>query len=250
MTIEELIDFVQMDLTFSCSIPKVLKDEEIRRLAVDIAAPWFFQNYQYAVEKAYYWVPRTIMLTEEFTKYKYLQLPCEVQSVTWIYEMRNSSMFNLGINSPNLSMNMGVTNQPYLSSFVTSIGELATYKVIVDGFADTLNMLSKYTVKYDYNFNNQRLQLLTSINTDLILEIYAQIALEDLFNNQLFKRYSIALAKQQMGRLLSRFGFSLPGGITINGEALKSEGDAEKTAVEEEVKKNNNNSGFFFMTRR
>jgi hypothetical protein len=41
---------------------------------------------------------------------------------------KGASLFQLGLNTPNLSVNLGVTNQPYLSSYVTTIGELVFIK--------------------------------------------------------------------------------------------------------------------------
>ena len=67
--------------------------------------------------------------------YNYVNVPCEIQTVVYLYEVRGDSLFQLGINSPNLSVNLGVTNQPYLSSYVTTIGELGVYKTILDSKA-------------------------------------------------------------------------------------------------------------------
>jgi hypothetical protein len=69
--IEELIDFVQQDLTVGCALPKVLPDTEIRRFVETRAVKWFYQNYQYAVSKVYYFVDKAAFTTEEYTKYKY-----------------------------------------------------------------------------------------------------------------------------------------------------------------------------------
>jgi hypothetical protein len=256
MTIEELVDYVQMDLTMSGALPKILPEKEIRRLIVDIGEKFFYENYWYAVQKAYYFVPRAILEEEEFTKYKYVTLPCEIQSITYIYPITDNSLYQLGVSAPNLSINLGVTNQPYLSSYTTTIGELGTYKTVIDGFSDVLNMLSKHTLKYDYNFNTNRLHILTaltnSINrpgTNLILEVYARIPKEDLYEDQKFRRYVTALGREQMGRLVLRYNFSLPGGIQLNVSEVMSEAREDKKAVEEEMKKVPN-TGFFMMVKR
>ena|ERR1035437_5451519 len=158
-TIEELIDVVQGELTVSCALPKALPDTEIRRIVENKAKPWFFQNYQYAVQKMYYHLDAAAFTTDEWTRYRYLMMPEDIQSVTWIYPIRNISLFQLGINSPNLSVNMGVTNQPYLSSYVTTIGELGVYKAILDNFSDMLNQFSKTTIRFNFNQMAHRLHL-------------------------------------------------------------------------------------------
>ena len=74
-TIDELIDFIQQDLTVGCALPKVLPDTEIRRFIETRAIKWFWQNYMYAVSKVYYYVDKKAFTTDEFTKYSYITLP-------------------------------------------------------------------------------------------------------------------------------------------------------------------------------
>ena len=53
ITIEQLIDIVQADLSVSGLFPKVLPDVEIYRLIKEHALEWFYKNYQFAVMKTY-----------------------------------------------------------------------------------------------------------------------------------------------------------------------------------------------------
>ena len=258
-TIDELIDTVQGELTISCALPKLLPDLEIRRIVENKAAPWFYQNYYYAVQKIYYYIDKRAFNTEEFTKYRYITLPCEIQTITWIYEARDTSMFSIGINAPNLSINLGVSNQPYLSSYTTTIGELGVYKTILDSFSDMLNTLSKHTVKFQYNQMNNRLNILSGGNNttsdvghhyeSMILEAYANVENEALFADPMFVTYVTGLAKQQLGNLMTRYNFTLPGGIQYNGDSLISEGKEEVQRVIDEIK-GQSNSSFFIMVKR
>lgn len=257
MTIEELIDFVQQDLTMSCALPKILPDAEIRRLIVDVAMKWFYINSQYAVQKIYYLVKKEAFQCDPATNYKFVKLPCEIQNIIWVYPLTDNSLFQLGISAPNLSINLGVTNQPYLSSYTTTVGELGVYKVVIDYFADVLNQLSKHTLKFDYNMNTNRFHLLTGIDstvnspngTNLILEAYAKIPAEDLYEYEKFRQYAVALARRQQGRLLTRYVYQLPGGYQVNGEQLLQEGNEEVKKVEDEIK-GMSQSAFFFMVKR
>jgi hypothetical protein len=247
--IEELIDFVQQEITVGCSLPKTLPDTEIRRFVETRAIKWFYQNYQYAVSKMYYFVDRAAFTSEEFTKYSYITLPCEIQSVIYIYEVRGESLLQLGINVPNLSVNLGVTNQPYLSSYVTTIGELGVYKTLIDSLSDMMNQLNKYTVKYHYNQMMNRLNILTNIKYDLILETYANIPAENLYNDPYFLKYVTAWSKIQTGNLLGRYSFTLPGGVTYNSQDIISQGKEEMKEVEDEIK-NMSQSAFFIMVKK
>ena len=248
-TIEEFIDQVQTELNVACSLPKTLPDAAIRTIIERRALPWFYRSYQYAVQKLYFLINKDAFHTEEFTKYRYVNVPCEIQSVSYLYEVRQSSLFQLGINTPNLSVNMGVTNQPYLSSYVTTIGELGVYKTMLDSMSDMLNQLNKYTLRFNFNQLNHRLQILTDVKHDIIMEAYADIPRENLFKDDLFFKYVVGYAKQQLGNLVGRYDFQLPGGVKIQAADLVSQGQTEVKEVEEFVN-GQSNSSFFFMVKR
>lgn len=258
MTIDELIDDVVMHLNLGGSLPDILPKTEIRRLITRDAQSWFYESYDKAVIKSYLYIPSSTLKQEEFTKYSYVTLPCEVQSVSWLYMTDNRSLFGLGVSAPDLSVNLGVTNQPYMSSATTQVGELGVYKVIIDGFADMLNQLTKDTLKFDYNHGSNQLHILTRVSkgqytaqeANLVLEVYEKINPEHLYELDLFKRYVRALASVQTGRLLLRYDYQLPGGVKINSDALLSEGKEEMEKVKEQIKSTSSGSSFFFMVRR
>lgn len=248
-TIEEFIDFIQNELTVGCALPKVLPDSEIRRIIETRALPYFYRNYQYSVQKMYFLVHKEAFQTEEFTKYRYVTVPCEIQSVVYLYEARGESLFQLGINTPNLSVNLGVTNQPYLSSYVTTIGELGVYKTILDSMSDMLNQLNKYTLKYHFNQLHHRLHILTNVKYDVILEAYANIPAEYLFKDDLFVKYVTGWSKVQYANLTGRYDYVLPGGVKINSADIMSQGKDEIKEAEEEIK-GQSNSSFFYLVKR
>ena len=249
-TIEEMIDLVQTELTISCALPKTLPDSSIRQIIESRALPWFYRNYLYSVQKLYYVIRREAFFTEEFARYRYVDVPCEIQSVTWLYEIRNDSTFQLGINTPNLSVNLGVTNQPYLSSYVTTIGELGLYKTLLDNMSDMMNQLNKYTLKHQFNPLNHRIHILTDVKYDVVLEAYANIPRENLFKDDLFYKYCVGYSKIMLGNMVGRYTFTLPGGVTMNATDLISQGKEEVKEVEEEVKGSNGSSSFFVMVKK
>ena len=248
-TIEEMVDLVQTELTISCALPKTLPDASVRQIIENRALPYFYRWYQFAVQKLYYIIRKDAFFTEEFTRYRYVEVPCEIQTVTLLYEVRGDSLFQLGINTPNLSVNLGVTNQPYLSSYVTTIGELGLYKTLLDNMSDMMNQLNKYTLKHHFNQLNHRIHILTDVKHDVVLEAYANIPRENLFKDDLFYKYCVGWSKVMLGNMVGRYDFSLPGSIKINSADLVSQGQAEVKEVEEEIK-GQSNSSFFFMVKK
>jgi hypothetical protein len=249
LTIEEMVDSIQTELTIACALPKTLPDAQIRQIIEKRALPWFYRNYQYAVQKTYYYIPKATFQTEEFTKYRYVEIPCEIQSVTYLYELRSISLFQLGINTPNLSVNLGVTNQPYLSSYVSTIGELGVYKTLLDNMSDMMNQLNKYTLKHHFNYLNHRLNILTNVPYDVIMEAYANIPQENLFNDDLFFKYVAGQAKIALGNMVGRYSFNLPGGVTLNAADLVSQGTTDVSEVVEEIKGQSNSSWFYLVKK-
>jgi hypothetical protein len=249
LTIDEFIDSVQNMLSISGALPGTLPNANIRQIVESLAMPWFYRNYQFAVQKLYYFIDKKAFYTEEYTKYSYVTVPCEIQTVTYLYQVRDSSLFQLGINTPNMSVNMGVTNQPYLSSYVTTIGELGVYKTMLDNMSDMLNQLNKYTLKHNFNQLNHRLHILTKVENHVIMEAYANIPPQNLFRDDLFFKYVVGYSKVQLGNLVGRYDFSLPGSIKIQGSDLISQGQSEVKEVEDEIK-NQSNSSWFVMVKK
>jgi hypothetical protein len=58
----------------------------------------------------------------------------------------------------------------------------------------------------------------------------------DVYDDMFLKRYTTALFKRQWGENLKKFGgISLPGGTTLNGEAIYNEAMAEIAQIEQEM---------------
>lgn len=247
MSIEELTDWITMQLTGNCMLPSILNNDNIR-LQIKVAKNWMYENYKYALIQSYLFVPHATLTSEFYTRYKYITLPESVQNVVKVFPLTNRSVFELGWGgAPNLSIGVGVTtNQQYLSSSLTTIGELGVYKVVIDGFAQQLNQLSKRTVEYDFNFGSKQFHVLTNVPGDLVLKIYERIDEDALFEEDKMKRYVLALCKQALGNYLTLYTIPLPGGVQINGEAMKSQGEAELQAIRDEIK-GQSQVGFFYM---
>jgi len=232
ITLEQLIDITQQDLTFSGALPKVLPDQEVRRIVKEINLEWFYKNYQYAVQKFYYYIKYDKLTRETYSMFQYFLLPEEVENITRIVKMEDTSLFRIGIQAPNLSINLGVTNQPFLTSFVTTAGDLALYRSTISYFADEINKLTKNTIMHNYNHINKRLHLLSEVkdNSNLMLECWVRIQEEELFDFEMFKRFVIGTCRSRMGELIGRFNFNLPGNFTYNANDIITSG---KEMVEE-----------------
>lgn len=248
MTIDQLVDIVQADLTMSGLFDKILPDIEIYRLVREEALDWFYKNYQFSKIKMFYFLEKSFLTTEQYNRNKYLILPPEVEDIVRIVKIDNPTLFRLGIQAPNLSINMGVTNQPFLTSFVTTAGELGVYRSVISNFADQINKMTANTLRFNYNHINKRLNFLTTIDTDMMLEVYSRIEEEEMFDNVYFKQYLIGLCQARLGMAVGRFNFNMPGNFQYNSADMITQGQAKMDAVIEKIK-SETNTGWFIMDR-
>ena len=248
MTIEQLIDIVNQDLTVSGLFPKILPNKEIYRLIKEHAAEWFYKNYQFALIKTYYYLPYDCFKEDIYAKYKFFIMPEEVENIVRVIKISDPSLFRIGIQAPHLSLNLGVTNQPFLTSFVTTIGDLAVYRSVISAFSDEINKMSLETVKFTYNHIDKRFHVLTNIDTSLFLEIYTRIELEELFDFQYFKDYIIGISRIRQGEVVGRLNFQLPGNFSYNANDMIQSGKDLVQDVKDKISKETTTS-WFFMSR-
>lgn len=248
MTIDQLVDIVQADLTISGMFDKVIPDIEIIRLVREEALDWFYKNYQFSKSKMFYYLEKSFMTTEQYHRNQYLILPPEIEDIVRIVKIDNPTMFRLGIQAPHLSINMGVTNQPFLTSFVSTAGELGVYRSVISNFADQINKMTTNTIRFNFNHISKRLMFLTGINTDMMLEVYSRIEEEEMFDNVYFKQYVIGLCEMRMGQALGRFNFNMPGNFQYNASDMISQGQEKMTKVIEKIQ-SETNTAWFIMDR-
>lgn len=248
MTIDQLVDIVQADLTMTGLFEKILPDLEIYRLIKEEVLEWFYKNYQFSKIKMFYYLDRNFMTTEQYSRNQYLILPPEIEDIVRIVKIDNPTLFRLGIQAPHLSINMGITNQPFLTSFVTTAGELGVYRSVISSFADQINKMTANTLRFNYNHISKRLVFLTTIDTHMMLEVYVRIEEEELFDNVYFKQYIIGLSQMRMGQALGRFNFNMPGNFQYNAADMISQGKEKMDAVIEKIK-GEVNTAWFIMDR-
>ncbi len=234
-TIEELIDLVQQELTVNCAIPKFLPDDAIRRIATQQGLRWFYRYYKYALQKTYYYVDLMSMYRNKRTDTKFFSLPTEVEGIRWIYIVNYNDMRGIGNALPNNSLSFGTTTQPYVASI--NMSEMMQSLATANALGDALAIYSKNTVKFSFDPNSKRFEVLTSLHHNLILEVNAQIPAEYLFSDPLFIKWVTGKAYVEYGRVMGWDDASLAGDVKINYEKYFELGTKMVEEVEEQVKK-------------
>ncbi len=235
MNFDEFLDVIDQTITLNCSIPRLLNIEALKRITLTDALPFFYKNYRYANQRTYYYVDLIGMSKNKSTGTSFFYLPSEIESISQIYMVGYKDMFNLGYILPKNSMNMANTTQSYVASL--NLTEQSQSVAVMQSFQDALSTFSKNTLKFSFDHNSKRFEILTSNDKNLILETKAHTPQEFLFTDPLFIKYVTGQAFTELGMKLKFDTITLAGNSTINGDVFYERGTALVTEVKETIDK-------------
>jgi hypothetical protein len=234
MTKQDLIKEIDREITQSCALPYSLKPDEVERI-IDRAAAWAYDNYQYSLEEKIIVIPAEAFKHASFIKTRQIQLP---DCFMFVYDVRE--LVGIGI----IGQQMGdfsdsklLGAEIFLSPFQ---GDNLIYRTAMYSYFDLAKAYLLETVAHRWNKNTKRFTVIgRNPVRDVGVRGGVKIPEESLYDDELFMRYCFAKAKIQLGRTLQVFNYNLPGGITINFDAIKQDGQAEMDAILEQVKGEN-----------
>lgn len=259
--VECLNDFcesVQQEMSVNGSIPFTIPVESIAQLTKN-ARTMFYKMYEDASEEMFIAIPQeeiekksfrkgVVKMEEEGDKKSTkdrrgtFKLPEGVISVVGVYEIGgwageagwNSGL--LGKSSGDISLHRMLYQSVYDRNVSVS-ADNTMYYICTESFLDMSRQLFQNMISFNYNRLTNNLRFLGALpKSDVVLDVLVRIPDCDLYNDDLFRRYVIADCKSQLGRILNSFSFSLPGGISINAEAIANEGSTEKEQIIQEMK--------------
>jgi hypothetical protein len=247
LTLDELIDAVRMNLTLNCKLPYTLGNENIERIITFDALRWFYREYKYALQRTYYYVDLQSFWKNNSNGIKFLTLPDEIEAVRWIYMVGYNDMRNLGYMLPNNSIALSATTTPFVAAI--NVSEFAESVAVMQSMQDAISTFSKNTVKFTFDPNSKRFEVQTSLNSNLILEVYAQIPPEALFGDPYFIKYVTGMAMMDYATHLSFVDMQLAGNTKISTDRIYDRGDKLVQEVKDYIKGITRGSFFFNKTR-
>jgi hypothetical protein len=242
MTRQEFIQLIKDELTMSCALPYAIPEQEFNRI-IDQALRWAYINYQYAVENHYFVVKKDVWMSKEFKKTRSVQLPDCVVSVTEVKEIKGSS--KLSYFGADFSAEKMIAQEIYLSPFNADDMVMRT---AYESYWDLSRAFFLERIAYDFNHNTRRLVILgRDPSLDVFIQCYIKIAEDKMFDDWTFQRYCTAQAKISLGRILTMFTYTLPGGVSINGDAIKDEGKDELKDLLDKIDSENSPNWFYIF---
>ena len=242
MTRGELIEMVTGEITASGSLPYSIPEREANRI-VDQALNWFHANYGPAVETQYYVIEKKWFSDPEFRKTRSILLPECVVSVFEVKEMNGGG--RLGTVDKDFSDNRLLAAELFLSPFQSDDLVLRTAQY---SYWDLTQAFILERISFDYNRNTHRLKILgRDPKKNVFIQTYAKIEENKLYEDWFFQRYVTAMSKISLGRILGTFKFNLPGGIQVDSDGIKSEGEEEIKEIKQRIDDENSPDWFFIF---
>lgn len=231
MTKDDLIKEIEHEITLTCAMPYQLKKEEVERI-IDRAVPWFQDNYAPALEDRIIVIPAEAFRHASFVKNRHIQLP---DCFRFVYDVRE--LMGIGI----IGQQMGdfsdsklLGAEIFLSPFQ---GDNLIYRTAMYSYFDLAKAYLLETIAFRWNKNTHRITILgRDPMRDVGIRAGVSIPNECLYDDDMFIRYCFAKAKINLGRTLQIFNYNLPGGVQVNFDNIKQDGQAEMDAILEQIK--------------
>lgn len=247
--IEDQVDymFIQRiikELTQTCAINIPMQPDAIPPLILQ-AAQYFWENDDQSLEERWYCLPN-----KEFIKCGpnlIAKLPPQILSVNGVYKtsdsFRYSAMGDFSMERMIMSNSMlaggigGSVSDTYggyngtgynLTDVTAALYEVSTFQSMFD-----------VPLTYNYNQYSNELIILGDLgSSDLILNVYKRLKLQDLYKSYYFFRYCVCLGLRSMATILGTMEFKLPGGVTLNYSIWRDMANEEMQKIEEWIQKN------------
>jgi hypothetical protein len=244
MTIQDLITFVNGEITASCSIPFSPPPIEIERI-INKEKEWMFREYRDAVQSGYYVLDKSYYDTDEWTNTRTFQLPACVMAIKYIYELTGGQKV-FGIHDPDMSFDRLMAADLYLTPLSS---DQITYRTIQWSFWDLARSFNLRDINHSFNINTKRLMITgRDPSESLWLTTLNKIPDEDLYSDPVFQNWVIAKAKTQLARILGTFNYTLLGGIQINYADIKSEGNEELKELKDKIRSDQSADWFMMFS--
>lgn len=227
---EDLIRELQLRL--ADGIVDVELDREHYDVAIDKALSLYRQLSSGSVEESIIFI-ETIDGQQDYT------LPDEVMEVRRIYRR------GIGTNSGG-GTNFDPFDVAFNNMYMLQAGQIGGLAVF-DAFAqykETIGRVFGSEYNFIWNKNTKNLKIMRNIRheEDIAVGVYnfipESILLKDVSANPWLSAYALAQSKLMLGEARSKYVSGLPGAggtVTLNGDALKAEGQAEIEGLKERL---------------
>jgi|AntRauTorckE6833_2_1112554.scaffolds.fasta_scaffold02128_9 hypothetical protein len=245
MTRQEFITLVNDEVTADCALPFNVPTKAINRMIDKLAKPWFYRNYEYALEERYLIINQGYENSEMFKKEKTVKLPDCIFSVYSVRDTGGNSLF--GNADSDIYAEKFLVQQSGVGTLDLAPENLvyATFNLL---YLDIIEQFTHQAITFGYNHLTHKLTLNGEISfTDVVLTVAKKIPDENLFDDEYFLKYVAGLVKKNLGRALGTAKMPLIGNAEIDFGEIKDEGKEDMQEVEDDIK-GDEGVDYFFMS--
>ena len=248
------INRVANEIKKSCVIPFSVPTERILEKIYQ-AAQWFWENVDEAAEERYYLIKNSdICKCDKLNRT--IQLPPQIIGIFGCHklqeDLRYGTMGDFSIERMLMSSYSMFGRAGIIGGGMgLSGGTGYTLTDVMMGLyeVDTFDQFLNPPLTYNYNKNSHKLVILGNLgHSDLLIQAWKRVRIQDLYNNYYFFRLCVCFCKQDLADILGVWEFKFPGGVTINVERFQATADDEITKIEEWAE-NNRATDFFMMPK-
>ena len=241
----QFIQRIIQELTQSCALNLPIPASAIPPLILQ-AAQYFWQNCDFAIEERYYCVKNC-----DFNRCgpnTTIKLPPQIISVFGVHKITDS--FNYGVLGDFSLERMIINNSLFANGYGTgningsSMFNNGTGYTLMDVTAalyevQTYKSLFDVPLTFNYNMFSNDLVILGDLGqSDLLLQTWKRLKIQDLYKNYYFFLFCVAKCLRSMGTIMGTFEFKLPGGVTLNYSRFNDIADKYEEDVKEFIEKN------------
>jgi hypothetical protein len=243
MTKEELIHEIIGEVTASCSLPYSPPTVEIERI-IDKEMRFLYREYRTLLQDKIYIINKKYYNTTEWRNTRTFQLNKCTEGIKKLVEMTGGSRV-FGINDPDMSFDRLMASDLYLTPLSS---DQITYRTIQWSFWDLARAFNLVDINHNFNPNTHRLIITgrTPVESLFVLAM-DHIPEEDAYEDTIVIEWMIAKAKISLARILGAFTYNLLGGITINYEQWRSEGNEKIVELTAKIKSEDSCDYFTFF---
>lgn len=244
--VNDFLNLLADDITGSCMIPMNIPKKEVYNI-VQRAKKWFYKNYEFSMKESFYILPLPLFKTDYFKKTRSFTLPKEdpITGGGEVYSVYGVNMigsrFGAGTSvtftTGDFAMERMLYGGLYGGTGTVAGAENLQYYVINESYFDLTRQILQNPMSFHYNQLTHELRFTGELPIkDVVLNVYETVPECALFQDEAFFRYCAAKIKIALGNKMQIFGYNLPGGISINADAIQTLGENELEKVIEEIK--------------
>jgi hypothetical protein len=243
MTKQELITFINDEISVSGKIPNLkLPENEIERI-VEKEKKKLFDIYNDSVQKKYTIVPKAYFYTTDFRKSRTLRFPDCIHMVTDVEEMRGMGRFMMcGFNDPDFAYQKMFQADLWMSPMGS---DTVVYRTIQWNMWDLLRQFDCQHLQFAWQDKTHECLIQGhDPKSNVFIALTEKLKDDVLFEDPWVRQYLCACCKQQVVMMLGLFTYNLIGGVNFNADLYTQRAEKELEECKEYFKETNQPAWF------